>query len=129
MTEGKRHMIESNASPMDQILEHVTQNAKGDLVTNKSLSTLVRRAVIDLHLQDIFSGPQNDKVTRYVWKKIGNLRGEKNGAIYLIDTKQIEIRALRNKSKWKFEDKLGNRESITKEAKKNSNGTNIFQIG
>ena len=127
-TEGKRHMIESNASPMDQILDHVTGDAKGDLVTQKSLGNMVRRAAGELNMQDMFSGPHGDKAVRYIWKKIGNLRGERNGARYFIDTKQLEVRAIRNKDKWKKEDSDNNLELIKDELKKNTDNVNILNF-
>ena len=41
---------------------------------------------------------------RIIWGKTGSLRDDKNGARYVFENSQLEIRALRNREKWELID-------------------------
>ena len=120
MTQGKLRMIEANAAPLDQILEHVSEHADGDLVTHRSFSNLCRRAIAELQMGDLYPGVKIEKATRPLWKRLSNLRpDEKNGARYSVDGRQEEIRALRSPARWRAVDETRDRELLLEELDKN----------
>ncbi len=102
MTPGKLAMIEQNRSPSAAIKDHILEHCKGDIFTKKMLKSLVLAAADALDYDGIVRSPGG--VNRNLWKKMGPLRDEKNGARYQINGVTIEVRAIRNVGKWKVKD-------------------------
>jgi len=100
MTPAKSLMIESTRAPSDSIIEWMVANHAPDLVTKSTLKMAVVLAARDLDLDKIMRDPSG--VSRMVWRKIKSLRPEdaKNGARYMIDGKQTEVRAIRRVDHW-----------------------------
>lgn len=122
MTPGKLQMIESTASPYDRIYDWLVENADGDLVTQKVLGPLVRRAARTLNVDDTVQGEAVKRAVRAIWKRLPNLRGVKNGARYMIDGEREEVRALRNTTAWKRADEIRSDVAIIDELTKNDHG-------
>jgi len=112
-TPGKLAMVEQNKSPSDAIYSWVLENIKSDLATQESLKKHVVSAAIALNYEYIMMKP--GAVIRRIWGKLGNLRGEKNGARYVLVGKRCEIRCFRNEKKWKAIDDERNLEAFLKE--------------
>ena len=119
MTPAKQKMLEMTRSPSDEIMDWLEENAKGDIVTRRSLEKMVRKAARDLGHEKIEVSPSG--VSNYIWKSIGTLRPDaKNGARYLIDSTREEVRAHRNWGKWGAVDAKRDRDAIVSELEKNT---------
>lgn len=101
-TPGKRKMVDQNKAPSDEIRDYILETLHGDIVTKDVLKGLVVAAAHKLDYQNIMMNPGG--VIRSIWGKIGSLRDDKNGARYVFDGAQTEVRALRNREKWVFVD-------------------------
>ena len=101
-TPGKLSMIEQSMSHADAIHAWILEDVKSDVIIKENLRKHVVKAAYALDYDMIALKPGN--VVNRIWGKLGNLRGEKNGARYLIVGSQVEFRCLRNKDKWKAKD-------------------------
>jgi hypothetical protein len=126
MTEAKQAMIEQSRSAYDEIRDWLLDNLDGDVITFKMLLGKVRLAARELGHSKVESDPSG--VAKRVWRKFGTLRkGAKNGARYMIDGKQQEVRALRNRADWVEIDADRAKETIEKSLA--ANMTEVISIG
>ena len=104
MTPAKARMIEDTRAPSDAVMGWLRENHGPDLVTKVTLKVAVVLAARDLDLEKTMREPST--VTKLLWRKMKNLRDDdpKNGARYLLDGKQTEVRALRNRQQWVISD-------------------------
>lgn len=121
MTPAKGRMIEDTRAPSDAISEWILESHAPDLVTKNSLKIAVVMAARDLDFDKIMREP--GAVTKILWRKLKSLRPEdaKNGARFMIDGKQTEIRAIRNQENWENSDKI----SVDQELGKNKIASNV----
>ena len=117
MTPGKLAMIEQNIMPSAAIKDHIESACEGDIFTKKMLKSRVLAAADALDYDGIVRSPGG--VNRNLWKKMGPLRDEKNGARYQINGVTIEVRAIRNVGKWKVKDAARARDEFAAELLKN----------
>lgn len=105
MTPAKQRMIQDTRAPSDTISEWILQHHASDLVTRSTLKTAIGLAARDLDDEKTMREPGT--ITKILWRKMKTLRPDdtKNGARYLIDGKQTEVRAIRNQAKWVVQDK------------------------
>ena len=99
MTPGKMLMIEQNQSPGDAILEWVVETSASDLVTKKSLKTLVVRAATHLDYDTIKAKPGG--IVKYIFGKIDKLKDVKNGFRIRGEWGRDEIRAIKRGDYWR----------------------------
>jgi hypothetical protein len=120
MTPGKQRMIEDTRAPSDAIMEWLRDNYVPDLVTKASLKLAIVLAARELDLEKQMREPGS--IMKMIWRKASGLRGSdvKNGARYVIDGKQTEIRALRNQNKWSALDDERNQIELIEEINKGS---------
>ena len=118
-------MIEQSLSAYDEILQSVLDRFDGDIVTFKTLQLEVKGSARDLGMEKIDNAP--GAISRRIWKKLGKLRHNKNGARYILDGDgRIEVRALRNFDLWKVADDARDRDKIFNELEKNTGSVLIF---
>jgi len=115
MTPSKARMIEDTRPPSETIAEWIFDNHMSDLVTRSTLKTAVVLAARDLDDDKTNREPGN--ITKILWRKLKSLRPDdtKNGARYVIDGKQREVRAIRGQAKWIDQDKDRDTELVLKE--------------
>lgn len=99
MTSAKLAMTDQHRSPSDEIKEWISERYEGDLFTRSSLKSAVISAASALDYPQFITTPGG--ITRTLWGKMGPLRDEKNGARYVINGVQTEIRALRGREMWR----------------------------
>jgi hypothetical protein len=125
MTAQKESMIEQSMSAYDEILQSVLDRLEGDIVTFKTLQLEVKGSARDLGMEKVDNAP--GAISRRIWKKLGKLRPDKNGARYMLDGDgRIEVRALRNFDLWKVVDDARDRDEIFKELEKNTGSVLAF---
>ena len=110
-------MLETSRSPSDEVYDHVMDHLPGDIITRDILKDKIKTAGYALSHENIADKPGG--VLKHMWLKFGNLRGEKHGARYTIVGFRTEVRAIRNKEKWKVADVNRDDEAILKELEKN----------
>jgi hypothetical protein len=116
-TPAKLQMQENSRSPSDEIYDHVMDHLSGDIITRDILKDKIKTAAHDLSHENIADKPGG--VLKHMWLRFGNLRREKHGARYTIVGVRTEVRAIRNKEKWKAADVNRNEEAILRELEKN----------
>ena len=128
MTPSKERMIDDNRKPSDIISEWILEHHAPDLVTRPILKTVVVIAARDLDDDKTMREPSN--ITKILWKKMKSLRPEdaKNGARYLIEGKQSEVRAIRNQEKWVAKDAARDTEIVKNELEKSAMPSNVVNI-
>ena len=104
MTPSKARMMADNRAPSDVVAEWIRENHPSDVVTRATLKTAIVVAARDL--DDDKNMREPGLFTKMLWRKLKSLRPDdaKNGARYMIDGKQTEIRAIRNQEKWVVQD-------------------------
>jgi hypothetical protein len=122
-TPAKAAMVEQSRNAYDEIFEFILEYFEGDIVTRKILMSKVEVAARELGYDNVKIKP--GAIANRIWRQIKSLRPTegKNGARYLIDTKQAEVRALRNYARWKNVDEDRDREQVIVELKKNVGGS------
>ena len=128
MTPAKARMIEDNRAPSDAIAEWLLDNHAPDIVTRASLKVAIIMAARDLDDERTMREPGN--ITKILWRKLRSLRPEdaKNGARYVIDGKQTEVRAIRFQEKWVEQDVTRDTEIVLKELGKAAGPTNVVDF-
>ena len=128
MTPSKARMIEDTRAPSETIIEWMAENHAPDLVTRATLKTAIVVAARDLDDEKTMREP--GLITKILWRKLKPLRAEdtKNGARYMIDGKQNEVRALRNQGHWVEQDGRRDTEIILKELGKRPELTNVVKL-
>ena len=128
MTPSKQYMIGENRKPSDVMLDWMLDNHPPDLVTRKSLRSLVVRVARELDDDKTMTEP--GMATKFIWKKLKSLRASdtKNGARYLLDGKQTEVRSLRNYDFWVRADEERNVEAVKSELDKEQMASNVVNI-
>lgn len=128
MTPSKARMIADSRKPSDILSEWILENHAPDLVTRASLKTVIVMAARDLDDDKIMREP--GIMTKILWKKLKTLRPSdaKNGARYMIDGKQSEVRAIRNQDLWVANDVDRDTEIIKTELAKTVLPSNVVQI-
>ena len=101
MTRAKSAMIENTRAPSEAVMEHIEEYHAPDLLTKMMLRKAVVHAARELDMEKIMKEPSG--IARLIWRKIKSLRPDdrKHGARYMIEGKRDEVRAIRNKDKWK----------------------------
>lgn len=120
VTEAKMLMIEQSKSPAEEVKDLAFEKLAGDIVTQKILLKAIRDAARDLEYVKIENNAGG--VGNIVWKNLGSLRlknTNNGGARYTIDGKQEELRAIRNKGKWRVVDQNRNKQDLLDELNKN----------
>lgn len=100
MTPAKARMIADTRSPSASLSEWLVDNHTPDIVTRATLKVAV---VVAAHaLDDEKTQRDPSYMAKLLWRKLKTLRPSdaKNGARYVIEGKQIEIRAIRNQDFW-----------------------------
>ncbi len=115
MTPTKARMIEDTRPPSDTISDWVRGNHAPDLVTRETLRGAIILAAREHDYEKIMREPGG--VLKMLWRKLKTLRPEdtKNGARYVINNKQTEVRAIRNQIKWMKYDARRDAETIENE--------------
>ena len=128
MTATKAMMTESSRAPSDIIFDHILEHHAPDLVSAKTLKTAIGLAARDLDLEKIMREP--GATGRLIWRKIKTLRADdtKNGARYLINGKQTELRAIRQRQKWVAQDDLRQANMFIEEMSKTELASNVVNI-
>jgi hypothetical protein len=128
MTQAKSLMIESTRAPSDAIFDHILENHAPDLVTKVTLRKAVMSAAREFDMDKIMREPAG--VARMIWRKIKSLRPEdvKNGARYMVDGKQTEVRAIRQKALWKDNDVARDKTLFEDELNKTEVAVNVVNI-
>ena len=125
MTEAKRRMLEESKSPAEEIQEGVLDAFEDDIVTRDMVIKKTRMIALQLSHASVAEKPGG--VGRHIWLSLGNLRGVKNGARYLIDGVQTEVRAVRKKGSWKIVDSNRDVDAILKSLAVN-NDSNVVVL-
>jgi hypothetical protein len=127
-TATRQRMIEDTRAPSEAIAEWLRENHAPDLVTKTSLKTGIVLAARDLDYEKIMREPSN--ITKILWRKLKSLRpgDTKNGARYVIDGKQTEVRAIRGQAHWVDQDVSRDTELVLKELGKAIGPTNIVDF-
>jgi len=116
-TPAKLAMIETTRAPSDRIYDWMVEHYGSDLVTKASLRNAVRPAARDLDYEKVLREPSD--AVRRIWDKLKSLRpDDKNGARYMVNGKQMEVRALRNRSNWQLTDADRSKKTIEEELAK-----------
>lgn len=128
MTPTKAMMIESSRAPSDQILDHVLEHHAPDLVSMKTLRSAVGLAARDLEMEKIMREPGG--TVRMIWRRLKSLRPDdtKNGARYLVNGKQAEVRALRRRDFWLEKDSGRIRKVFEEELSRTEIASNIIDF-
>jgi len=128
MTTAKRAMIEQSISQFDEVMALVLESLTGDIVIRKVLHNKFKEAARELGYTKLEANAGS--AAGRIWKRLGKLRPHaQNGARYMIDTRQEELRAVRNKEKWVAVDDRRNGKMLIEELKKNTFGTVVpFEI-
>ena len=114
MTDAKLKMIDQSKSPIDDVMDMALEKLTGDIITKKVLSKALRAAARELEYAKLESEP--GYMVARLWRKIGRLRPEdKNGARYTLNSKQDELRAIRNREKWIEVDRGRNEKALVDE--------------
>ena len=122
-TPAKFQMLETSKSPADEVHAHVLEHLPGDIVTRDIVKEKIRDAAFALSHDKISDKPGG--VLKHMWLSFGNLRGVDRGARYTVSGTQTEVRAVRNKVKWKEADVNRDAEMIIEEIGKNAAGSVI----
>jgi len=127
-TPTRQRMIEDTRAPSDTIAEWMRENHTPDLVTKTTLKTAVVLAARDLDFEKIMREP--GMITKMLWRKMKTLRAGdvKNGARYMLDGKQTEVRAIRRGEFWIDQDAARNGEIISAELNKTEMAENVVKI-
>ena len=128
MTPAKQRMIFNTRSPSDSIFEWIQDNFTPDLVTRATLRGAVVLAARELDDEKNLREPS--LMAKILWKKMRTLRPDdpKNGARYVIDGKQNEVRAVRNYELWLKRDKVRDPNIVSAELEKTENVSNVVKI-
>jgi hypothetical protein len=128
MTPSKARMIEDTQAPSDAIAEWIHDNHAPDLVTRATLKVAIVMAARDLDDERTNREPGN--ITKILWRKLKSMRPDdaKNGARYVIDGKQTEVRAIRGQSHWVDQDGSRDTELVLKELGKAAGATNVVDF-
>ena len=101
-TEGKAAMVQDNEAPSVSVLHWLVENHVSDLVTRDSLKDGIARAALDLGLDKYVREP--GVLLKPIWRSIKTLRpGHRNGVRLVVDGRTTEVRAVRNRDKWRAE--------------------------
>ena len=127
-TPTRRRMIEDTRAPSEMIIGWLRDHHAPDLVTRAALKVAIVVAARDLDDEKTMREP--GLITKILWRKLKPLRAEdtKNGARYMIDGKQNEVRALRNQGHWVEQDGRRDTEIILKELGKRPELTNVVKL-
>jgi len=128
MTPSKARMIEDTRAPSDAIAEWIRDNHAPDLVSRASLKVAIIMAARDLDDERTMREPGN--ITKILWRKLKSLRPDdtKNGARYMVEGKQTEVRAIRGQAHWVDQDVSRDTEIVLKELGKAVGPTNIVDF-
>lgn len=121
MTAGKAAMIEQTGSPLDEIVAAAVEAARGDLVGRTDLLRLLERTRDSLGYTEAVKQDQLEHAAKRLWRKLGSLdeTDRKHGYRVRVRGEQVELRALREKSRWAREIHEMTPESLAYEASKN----------
>jgi len=121
-------MIEDTRAPSDAIAEWIRDNHAPDLVSRASLKVAIIMAARDLDDERTMREPGN--ITKILWRKLKSLRPDdtKNGARYMVDGKQTEVRAIRGQAHWVDQDVSRDTEIVLKELGKGAGVTNVVDF-
>jgi hypothetical protein len=127
-TAARQRMIEDTRAPSEHLAEWIQENHAPDLVTRTTLKTAIVMAAREL--DDDKNMREPGQMTKMLWKKLKTLRPDdaKNGARYMIDGKQTEVRAVRNQEKWEKQDQGRDTEIIKTELGKLLVASNIVDF-
>ena len=129
MTPAKQRMIEDTRAPSDVIDKLILEKHAPDLVTRVSLKTAI--IVAARELDDDKNMREPGLMTKILWKKLKSLRPEasnNNGARYMLDGKQTEVRAIRNQKNWVGVDVMRDVSIIVKELEKTKMPSNVVDL-
>lgn len=122
MFPAKWAMIDQHRSPMEEIQNYILEHYAGDLFTKETLRAAIIDAALALDYTQFVTTPGS--IARGLWGRFGSLRDEKNGARYYPWGQQVELRAIREKAKWRQADDARLTDILIKEVKKNKTPKN-----
>ena len=127
-TPTRRRMIEDTGAPSEMIIGWLRDHHAPDLVTRAALKVAIVVAARDLDDEKTMREPDN--ITRILWRKLKSLRpgDAKNGARYMIDGKQTEVRSIRRGEFWVDQDEARDGKIINMELGKTERAENIVEI-
>jgi hypothetical protein len=127
-TPTRRRMIEDTRAPSEMIIGWLRDHHAPDLVTRAALKAAIVVAARDLDDEKTMREPGN--ITRILWRKLKSLRpgDAKNGARYMIDGKQTEVRSIRRGEFWVDQDEARDGKIINMELGKTERAENIVEI-
>ena len=128
MTDTKARMIEDTRAPSEGILEWILLNHAPDLVTRDTIRGQIILASRELEHEKIMREPGN--IVKLLWRKAKTLRPDdaKNGARYVVNGRQIEVRALRNRVKWLRNDEKRDHHAVDQEMNKTEVAGNVINL-
>lgn len=128
MTKAKQRMIADTRAPSAVILEWIRDNHAADLVTRSSLKAAIVQGAIEFDHDRIMREPTI--VSKLIWNSLESLRpiDEKNGARYVLNGKQTEVRALRRIEHWMDVDERRDKELVEAEYDKKEMVSNVFDL-
>jgi hypothetical protein len=127
-TPARQRMIEDTRAPAESLSEWIRENHAPDLVTRATLKAAIGAAARDL--DDDKNMREPGRMTKILWRKLRGLRPDdaKNGARYVIEGKQNEVRAIRNQLKWEGQDMDRDTEIIKAELARTGLPPNVVKI-
>jgi hypothetical protein len=119
MTQAKLDLLTATQSPTDEAMEHLRENAPGDVITRKAFTAAYEKTMQELDI--VMNDLSKSRVIQHAWKHLDRLGTGRSGLRPRVaDGRRIEVRALRNRAKWQ---RASEAEAL-KEAEKN--GQNVF---
>jgi hypothetical protein len=127
-TPARQRMIEDTRAPAESLAEWIQENHAPDIVTRATLKAAIGAAARDL--DDDKNMREPGRLTKVLWRKLRGLRPDdaKNGARYVIEGKQSEVRAIRNQLKWEAQDMGRDTEIIKAELARTGLPPNVVKI-